>query len=203
MTRIYLIRHGETEWNRTGRWQGTSDVLLSPAGIRQAQLWAEHAPFTDVDAIYSSDLSRAIKTAEILADRFSLPVIEERGFRETNFGDWEGGTLSELLAAFPDDFGKFFVEPDQVKPPNGEIFSECQARAMTALEQIVAVNADKKIVIVSHGLVIRLILCAVLSMPIRKVWAISQSNTAVNIIRVDDGNATVELVNGTSHLQNF
>ena len=203
MTRIYLIRHGETEWNRTGRLQGNANVLLSPEGIRQAKLLAEHAPFHTVDAIYSSDLSRAVKTAEILAAKFNLPVIQERGLREMNFGDWEGRPISELASEMPNGFEKFFTKPDKVHPPNGETFLQCQARVMTAFEEIIADNDEQNIVVVSHGAAIRLILCAVLVMPIRKMWAISQFNMAVNILCIEDGNAVVELVNSTMHLYHF
>ena len=202
MTRIYLIRHGETEWNKTGRLQGNANILLSPEGVRQAKLLAEHTPFHTVDAIYSSDLSRAVKTAEILAEKFNLPVIQERGFRETNFGDWEGRPLSEL-AIGDDSFKYFFTKPDKVHPKNGETFLQCQARVMTALEEIVAEHDNQSVVVVSHGAAIRLILCAALTMPIRKMWAISQFNMAVNILCVEEGNAVVELVNSTLHLYHF
>lgn len=202
MTRIYLIRHGETEWNRTGRLQGNANVLLSPEGIRQAKLLAEHTPFHTVDAIYSSDLSRAVKTAEILAEKFNLPVIQERGLRETNFGDWEGRPLSELAIGV-DGFENFFTKPDKVHPPQGETFLQCQARVMTALEEIVAEHDGQSIAVVSHGAAIRLVLCAALAMPIRKMWAISQFNMAVNIMCVEEGNAVVELVNSTLHLYHF
>ena len=201
MTRIILIRHGETAWNKVGRLQGTSNVLLSPEGIRQAKLLAQHAPFHSVDAIYSSDLSRAVTTAEILAEKFNLPVIQERGFRETNFGDWEGKLFTELMVV--DGFEKFFTQPDRVHPPNGETFLECQARVLTSLEEIVADSPGQSVVIVSHGAVIRLMLCAALELPIRKMWAINQVNMAVNIIRVDGGNITIELVNSTAHLYHF
>ena len=201
MTKIFLIRHGETAWNKAGRLQGTSNVLLSPEGIRQAKLLAQHTPFHTVDAIYSSDLSRALTTAKILSEKFNLPVIEERGFRETNFGDWEGKFFSDLMLI--DGFEKFFTHPDKVHPPNGETFLECQARALTALEEIVADSPNQSIIIVSHGAVIRLILCAALEMPIRKMWAINQVNMAVNIIRIDGGSVTVELVNSTAHLYHF
>lgn len=202
MTRIYLIRHGETEWNREGRLQGVSNILLSAEGIRQARLLAEHTPFHTVDAIYSSDLSRAIRTAEILAEKFGLSVIEERGLRETNFGDWEGNLLADLAMQIP-EFEKFFTKPDKVHPPNGETFLESQARVMTALEEIVADNDGRSVLVVCHGAVIRLMICAALSMPIRKMWAIGQSNMAVNILHVEGGRAIVELLNSTAHLYNF
>lgn len=203
MLRVVLIRHGETEWNKEKKLQGYSNVLLSPKGIHQAQLLAQHLPFQSVDAIYSSDLSRAVKTAEILAERFDLSVKQDRNFRETNFGDWEGKSISELTANFPHEFGKFFTEPEKCHPPQGETFLQCQARVINALDRIVADNDNQNIIIVTHGAVIRLILCAALDISIHKMWAIGQFNTAVNVLRFDEGNITVELVNGAFHIYNF
>lgn len=201
MTRIYLIRHGETEWNKQGRLQGNSNVKLSPEGIRQAQLLAEHSPFQHIDAIYSSDLVRAVDTAKILAEKFNLEVQTLPELRETNFGYWEGKSIADLAEIYPDDFGKFFTAPEKCRPPHGETFLECQDRVMNAMNKIVAAHDNKKILVVSHGAVIRLILCAALGMPINKMWAISQFNVALNILRFDDLNITVELMNSTAHLK--
>ena len=151
MTKIFLIRHGETEWNKIGKLQGSSDIKLLPEGIQQAHLLAEHAPFHNVDAIYSSDLERAVKTAEILAAKFHLPVIKERGLRETSFGEWEGRFLSDLAKENPKGFEKFFTRPDKVQPPNGETFLQSQARIMNALGEIIADNDGKSVIVVSHG----------------------------------------------------
>ena len=203
MTKIYLIRHGETEWNKIGKLQGSSDIMLLPEGIQQAHLLAEHAPFHAVDAIYSSDLSRAVMTAEILAEKFGLPVIKERGLRETSFGDWEGQFLSELAIENPAGFEYFFTKPDKVQPPNGETFLESQARIMNALDEIIADNEDKNIIVVSHGAAIRLIICAALEIRIRKMWAIGQYNMAVNVLTFEEGVFSVELLNNTMHLYNF
>ena len=203
MTKIFLIRHGETEWNKIGKLQGSSDIDLLPEGIEQARLLVKHAPFNSVDAIYSSDLKRAIETAEILAEKFDLPVIKERGLRETSFGTWEGRYLSELAKENPQGFEKFFTQPDKVKPPNGETFLQSQARIMNALEEIIADNEDKNIIVVSHGAAIRLIICAALVIPISKMWAIGQYNMALNILSFADGHFSVELLNSTLHLYNF
>ena len=188
MTKIFLIRHGETEWNKIGKLQGSSDIKLLPEGIQQAHLLAEHAPFSNVHAIYSSDLERAVMTAEILAEKFGLSVIKERGLRETSFGE---------------GFEKFFTRPDKVQPPNGETFLQSQARIMNALDEIIADNDDKSIIVVSHGAAIRLILCAALVIPLRKMWAIGQYNMALNVLTFSEGNFSVELMNSTLHLYNF
>lgn len=203
MLRIFLIRHGETEWNKVGRLQGNSDVKLSSEGIRQASLLAAHAPFRALDAIYSSDLSRAVTTAQILAKKFNLPVNIVPALRETNFGDWEGKSIGELLEEEPNTFGRFFTAPEKCHPPNGETFLEAQARVVNAMSNIIAAHDNQNVAVVVHGAVNRLILCAALDIPIRKMWAISQFNVAVNILRIDEGNITVELVNGTAHLYDF
>ena len=202
MLRIFLIRHGETEWNKQKRLQGHTDVKLSPEGIRQAKLLAENAPFKHVDEIYSSDLSRAFDTAKILAVKFNImPVKPTPELRETNFGEWEGRAISELINESPKAFGKFFTDPERCHPPQGETFLECQARVMIVIRDIITNHDNQNVIVVSHGAVIRLIICAALDIPIHKMWAISQSNMAVNILRVDDGEFTVELMNSTEHLR--
>lgn len=200
MTRIFLIRHGETEWNKEKRLQGNSNVNLSHEGLRQARLLADQAPFPYVDAIYSSDLSRAVSTAEILAEKFGLHVNKVPELRETNFGDWEGRSIRELAMECPEDFGKFFTDPEKCYPPNGETFLHSQTRVVNAVYRIIATHDEQNVIIVTHGAVIRLIICAILQIPIHKMWAIGQFNMAVNVLRFDDGNITVELLNGTAHL---
>lgn len=203
MMRIFLIRHGETEWNRLNRLQGHSDTHLSPEGFHQAKTLAEHAPFHHVDAIYSSDLTRAMSTAEILAEKFKLHVKKMPELREANYGDWEGRSISELAAESPRAFGKFFTDPERCHPPHGETFLECQARVMIGIREIIANHENQNVIAVSHGAAIRLILGAALDMPIHKMWAIAQFNMALNILRVDDGDLTVELMNSTQHLYSF
>ena len=203
MTRIMLVRHGLTFWNSIGRMQGTSDIHLSPDGLHQARLLAAHCPFFTANAIYSSPLARASTTALILASRFNLHVQTVPELRETNFGDWEGQILRELAQSDPQNFEKFFKQPDELKLPNAETFLQTQERAMKALIKICETHCEEKdshVIIVSHGAVNRLIICALLEIPIKKMWAISQFNTAVNIFREDDGHFTVDSINCTSHL---
>ena len=203
MTRIFLIRHGETEWNKQNILQGKSDIKLSPEGIHQAQLLAEHAPFQHVHAVYSSDLIRAVNTAEILAKKFNLPVIKMPELREMNFGDWEGVPMRVLAFGQIKGFDKFFTAPERCHPPHGETFLECQARVMIGIREILANHEGQNVIVVSHGAAIRLILGAALDMPLHKIWAISQFNMALNVLRVDDGEFTVELLNSTMHLYQF
>ena len=101
-THVYLVRHGETAWNRERRFQGHQDVPLSPAGLFQAERLAQRLKSETFDAVYSSDLKRAVQTAEIVARELALPVVTLKGLRERSMGEWEGLTQEEVAARFPD-----------------------------------------------------------------------------------------------------
>ena len=201
MIKVMLVRHGVTEWNSKGLVQGQSDIHLAPDGIHQARLLTAHFPFDIVDAIYSSDLHRAMTTAEVITSKFNLDIIPVPEFREMNFGIWEGKSFESLAQEDPADFKKFFLQPDMLMIKNAETFAEVQNRAVTKLKQIVHDQGDgKHIVIVTHGAVIRTIIASILGMPLRKIWVIKQYNTAVNVLRIDDGAYSLELLNSTHHL---
>lgn len=202
MTEIIIIRHGETEWNKTGRFQGHSDVPLSEEGRAQAEALGKNLVVDHVDAIYASDLTRAMETAAPLAERFGLPVIPDPQLRELNFGAWEGRNFNDVNAENPDAMKNFYNDPEQANIPDSENFTNFQRRVAGRVREIAAQERGKRIVIVSHGASIRILLANLLSMPIRSIWHLSQLNTAVNKIRFeDDGFAIVTLMNDTSHLR--
>lgn len=202
MTEIIIIRHGETEWNKTGRFQGHSDVPLSAEGRAQAEALGRNLVVDHVDAIYASDLTRAMETAAPLAARFGLPVIPDVQLRELNFGAWEGRNFNDVNAENPNAMKNFYTDPEQADIPESEPFPAFQRRVAGSVREIVARERGKRIVIVSHGASIRILLADILSMPIRSIWHLSQLNTAVNKIRFeDDGFPVVTLMNDTSHLR--
>ena len=140
-------------------------------------------------------------TAEVITSKFNLDIIPVPEFREMNFGIWEGKSFESLAQEDPADFKKFFLQPDMLMIKNAETFAEVQNRAVTKLKQIVHDQGDgKHIVIVTHGAVIRTIIASILGMPLRKIWVIKQYNTAVNVLRIDDGAYSLELLNSTHHL---
>jgi len=202
MTEIIIIRHGETEWNKTGRFQGHSDVPLSAEGRAQAAALGQNLALDHVHAIYASDLTRAMETAAPLAKRFGLEVISDPLLRELNFGAWEGRNFNDVNAENPNAMKNFYTDPEQADIPESEPFPEFQRRVAGRVREIVAQERGKRIVVVSHGASIRILLADILAMPIRSIWHISQLNTAVNKIRFeDDGFAIVTLMNDTSHLR--
>lgn len=201
MTEIIIIRHGETEWNQTGRFQGHSDVPLSKTGRAQAETLGQNLAINYVDAIYASDLIRAMETAAPLAARFGLTVTPDPLLRELNFGAWEGRSFSDVNAENPNAMKQFYNDPECADIPDSEPFPDFQKRVAGRVREIAELHRGKRIVIVSHGASIRILLADILAMPIRSIWHISQLNTAVNKIRFeDDGFAIVTLMNDTSHL---
>ena len=108
-TRILLARHGETEWNRVGRWQGQADPPLNDTGRQQAKALAAQLEDDEIAAVYSSDLRRARETAGIVAQRLGLPVTEERALREIDVGSWSGLTRDEVRERYPDGFARWLA----------------------------------------------------------------------------------------------
>ena len=203
MTKVIFIRHGQTEWNVTGRYQGQSDVKLTEEGKKQAEKLADNFPVAKVDAIYASDLCRAMVTAETIAKKFGLKVQAEPAFRELSFGDWEGLTYQQIVDKWEDAMANFLQHPDILEIPGGESFPAVQQRAMKRLNELIEKHDGQTIVVVAHGAVLRTMLTAALHMPLQYLWSIRQFNTAVNIVRYDaDANPTVELLNSTAHLGN-
>ena len=201
MTEIVIIRHGEPEWNQTGRFQGHSDVPLSEMGRAQAEALGRNLMLDHVDAIYASDLIRAMDTAAPLAARFGLSITPDPLLRELHFGAWEGRTFSDVNAESPNAMKRFYNDPERVEIPDSEPFPDFQKRVAGRVRAIAEQQRGKRVVIVSHGASIRILLADILVMPIRSIWHISQLNTAVNKIRFeDDGFAVVTLMNDTSHL---
>lgn len=201
MTKLIFIRHGQTEWNVLGRYQGQTDVALSPLGVEQAQKLAANFPVDKIEAVYASDLKRAMTTAKCVADRFRLLVTPCKSLRELNFGDWEGLTYDEIVAKWPEALSNFFQHPDILKIPHGESFPELRARALACVEKIVAKHPEETVAVVAHGAILRTILTAALHMDLKYVWTIRQFNTAVNIVTYTESGTTVELINGTGHLK--
>ena len=200
MTKIILVRHGQTEWNLEMKYQGHSDIALTEQGIYQASLVAERLKSEKVNAVFASDLSRAFQTAEIIGSKFGLSTAAIPAFRELNFGSWEGLTYRKIGEKWQGESRQIFTAPDEVQVPGGETFRQLKDRAMAALNELVEKYKGETIVIVSHGGTIRTILCAALNMPLNNLWSIRQDNTAVNIIEKFHDMWFVSLVNDIHHL---
>ncbi len=149
MTTILLVRHGETDWNREGRWQGHADPPLNDAGRRQAEQLAETLVAEPPAAVYSSDLRRARETAEVVARRLDVPVLTDPRLREVDVGEWSGLTLSEVERLYPEGLRR--REAGIAGWESGETYEQMGARVVEALHEIAAANDGSRVLVVTHG----------------------------------------------------
>ncbi len=155
--RLYLTRHGETEWNVAKKLQGWENSPLTENGLKRAHQFKELVKDVEFDKIYTSDQKRAIDTANIIKNGRDIPVIELQELRELAFGSWEGQTLTEIKNKDAKLFDIYLNSPLLYKPNRGESISDLFARTKLALSKIENKN-DKNILIVSHGVTIRAII---------------------------------------------
>ncbi len=202
MLEIYLVRHGLTLWNAEKRFQGSKDVSLSEEGIKQAMKVRDRLKELKFDAIYSSDLKRAFRTAEIIAEPHVMDVIPVKEIREINMGDWEGLTWDEIARDYVDIHRAWTERPTMAAIPNSEGVIKANQRAFKAFNELTTKHKDdQRILIVSHGLINATILCRIEEINLDDWFNMHQNNTAVNIIEYAQKEFKPVLVNCTKHLQ--
>jgi len=197
--RIFLVRHGETEWNRTGRFQGRCDIPLNDEGKRQVQATALALKDTAFATIYTSPLCRAMETAEIIrAYHLEIPVIQEDGFIEMELGDFDGMEARHWMTTYADFAKAWRDNPGSVRMPGpgGECLEEVQIRAMKALECICQAHDSGSILLVcSHNFVILSILCHAQGISLDRFRELRQSTAAYSVIRKDGHHFSLERMN--------
>lgn len=181
-TTIYFIRHGETDWNLQQRYQGQKDIPLNTTGVIQAQKIASSLNGTNFSALYSSDLSRAIQTAQEIAKVVNLPIITDPSLREINQGEWEGQYIKDVLATQGDVVRSIYMNPYAARKPGGESIGEVAERMYTFLDQLVEKHNQATILIVSHGLAIATVLCKARGLPLEMAIKNIPENTGIEIV---------------------
>jgi broad specificity phosphatase PhoE len=172
MTDLWLLRHGQTDWNVTGRWQGqTSDAPgLNDTGRAQAISACGYLTGICFAAIYCSDLLRARQTAELISESLNLNISLEPRLREMNLGAWEGMLSSEIEIQYPQELAERAHDPLHARPPQGESPSEVEERVITAVTDITAKFPDESVLIVSHGVSLAVIICHAQGIPMDEVY---------------------------------
>jgi alpha-ribazole phosphatase len=151
VTTLLLARHGETDWNREGRWQGHTDTPLNELGRAQARALAEALQRERIDAVYTSDLSRSQETAEIVAAARGLEVHTDPRLREIHFGRWEGLTTPEIRARFPDEAERWFSDDGRNSFGGGETYVAMGERVVSALSEVAAAHPNGNVLVILHG----------------------------------------------------
>ncbi len=194
MTTLWLVRHGQTDWNVEGRYQGQTDVPLNATGLAQANALAAELAGKPFDAVYSSDLQRARRTAEVIASPLHLAVHTDARLREINQGQWEGQNYRHLVAVFQAEMQARRADPYGFRPPEGESVAEVAARVAQAIAEITAIHPGGQVIIVSHALALATLICRAKNLPLQDVYEHLPHNVHPEVIEwppASNGRSTI------------
>jgi len=200
-TELYLIRHGQTEWNKAHRFQGQLDSPLTTGGVRQVEALAKRLQSVPFDAIYSSDLSRAYQTAKIIAVPHGKPIIKDRRLRERCYGIFEGLTRPEISDEYPEIYQAYKQDAFKFIIPGAESSEEIVERTMSCLNELAEKHLRQRILIVSHGGIIGRFLRIVLGIPLQTSRQFRVANTGINIFTYRDERWRLETLGEVSFME--
>ncbi len=200
MTGIILARHGQTQWNVEEVFRGRIDIELDKTGMRQAELLAEYLSDRKIDAVYSSPLKRALKTAEVIAGYHKLEVEIAPGLMDFDFGKWQGLSHQEVKDRYQELYTEWINNPHRVKMPAGESLNDVQRRATGVVDEVIA-GYEGTVVLVSHRVVNKVLICALLGLDNSHFWNIKQDTCGITTFAYENGQFTLTEHNNTSYLK--
>ncbi|MCL4396359.1 MAG: histidine phosphatase family protein [Chloroflexi bacterium] len=200
-THFILVRHGQTEWNKNERFRGRADIPLNETGVAQAQQVAARLVGEKIDAIYSSPLQRALRTAQPIAENHRLAVQPLDGLNDVDEGALEGLTIAEARQDFPKVVDDWLNAPGHVKFPKGESLKTVRIRVEKTLTDLAALHPDQTLVLVSHRVTSGVILCHVIGLDLDSYWNIELDNASMSRFETRRGGYVVTLINDTNHLR--
>jgi probable phosphoglycerate mutase len=204
-TRIFLIRHGETDWNRIHRFQGRIDIPLNEEGKKQAHALALALKDEPLTAIYSSPLMRAMETARFIkVFHPSTPLFEKESLIEMDLGEFDGMEAEVWATKYQVFFKTWRSSPASLKMPGGENLQQVQNRAIDTVDHIIKLYpSGSALLLCSHNFVNRTLLCYALGKPLDKFRDIQQDPAALNLILKKEGRFCAEIVNDVSHIRKY
>lgn len=201
--KIYITRHGQTEWNSERRLQGWKDAPLTDLGKKQAEVLGKKIRDIDFDKIYCSPLDRTRKTAEIaLNSKEDTPIVFDERLKEINMGEWEGMKSETIKEEYSEYYDKFWNSPDQYEPKTGESYHDVKKRIIDALENMIEADPDENILIITHGCASRVILSYFEGRPLSELWDTPKlKETNLSLIEVDGEDSSILMYGDSSHLE--
>ena len=200
MGQLYIVRHGETVWNREGRIQGHTDVGLSHRGLEQARMLAQRLKTVQFDAAYASDLCRASDTAAAILDGRDVPIVPTPRLREYHKGAFEGMTEGELRTRYPSEYPGYVAKDLDYAPEGGESTRGVSERMASVINEIKERHLDDTVLVVGHGGSLRAAMMALLGMSLDANWRFVFGNCTLTIVDTYHDNAVLRLFNDSSHL---
>lgn len=200
---LYLVRHGETQWNRESTFRGTADVPLNTAGLAQARAAGQRLRYLPVQAVISSPLSRALATAEIVARHHQLQATLEPAFADLCFGEWQGLSSREVQRRYPDLYALWRDHPEQVTFPGGDSLQAVLDRALPAVDRILRGN-EEAVILVSHRVLLKLLICHAAGAGTAGFWRVAVDPASISVLSgTSSANLAVRAVNDICHLKRF
>jgi phosphoserine phosphatase len=201
-TTVIMVRHGQTEWNRVERFRGQADVPLNHTGLMQAASTGERiASSWKPVAVYSSPLSRAVKTAQATASLLNLAVQIHPDLADIDYGKWQGLTPEEVSVDWPEVLEAWYKTPHLACIPGGESLAQLRNRAMAAINALAEHHLGQTIVVVGHTVINRIILLGILGLGNERFWSLRQEPCAINVLEVGSADYILVSMNDTCHLQ--
>jgi broad specificity phosphatase PhoE len=200
MTQIILARHGETEWNVEEVFRGRIDIELNETGLRQAQLLAEYLSALTIDTIYSSPLRRALKTAEMIAGYHKLDVEITHGLIDFNYGEWQGLPHQEVKDRYMELYAEWMENPHLIQMLSGESLDDVRERAIGVVDKVIA-KYKGTVVLVSHRVVNKVLICALLALDNSHFWNIRLDTCGITVFTYENGQFILTKHNDTSYLK--
>lgn len=201
-TRILLIRHGETAWNREKIFRGTYDIPLNNNGRAQASLAAHALESVQIDAAYTSPLSRATETAEIVLASHGIVANPCGGLMDLDYGEWTGLKDEDVAARWPAEHATWNTSPETAKIPGGDRLESVSNKAYGAVESVISRHADQTVVLFAHRVVNKLLVLRMLGLGLGRFPFITQGNCCINEFIWTGKEFTVERINDTAHMRN-
>lgn len=201
-TRLYVTRHGETEWNVQKRMQGRKNSPLTERGMEQARKLGERMQSLNLDVIYSSPSERAVRTAELIRGNRDIAITQDEHFYEIHMGTWEGMTSEEIKEQYPDRFDLFWTKPHLYETDSGETFEAAQERVLEGLFEVLKKHEGQDILVVGHAVVSKLILGYFEGREIAKIWDDPFMHSAsLSLIEIENGTGEILLYADTAHFK--
>ncbi|MGG3279867.1 histidine phosphatase family protein [Paenibacillus solani] len=199
-TTIYLVRHGQTEWNVQHRFQGHKDSPLTELGIQQAEWLGDALKEDIIDLVYSSTSNRAYHTAEIIRGERNVPITACEEFREINLGVWEGETQERIAKIYPQQLDHFWKNPELFSVQDSETFNEVRARAVNKLIDIIGSNPGASILLVTHTVVVKVLMAHFEGRSMDRLWDLPYIHpTCLSKIELTDEVPSIILHGDVSH----
>ena len=199
MAKLYLVRHGETDYNNSLRFQGQIDIPLNQKGIEQAEKVAGFLKDIPLQAIYSSSLKRARTTAEIIGRVKGIEPQITDALREMSFGIWENMNSSDIQKKYAKEWKDFFASPASTKIPQGESMSDVQKRSYPVVQQILDQYPEGDVAFVAHGGIIRVLICTMLGLDLNRSWHLHVGNASVTCFYYWGRSYTLDYANLTQY----